>query len=313
MSLSLAAGTALAAGITAAGATTNNIIQGKMSDKQRVWNEMMMDRQNKWSVDMYNKYQSPLAQRQQMLDAGINPLSSDMSSGSMPTSAASNNYSLPSLENPAAAGMQAYLQAKQAANLDADSEQKYAETARTKLIAPLEARKLAEENEYVHQQIDNLIKSGKYTDEQITQLQILNKWADKEHEMQLNKVISDTKVNEALAAKTEEERKSIIYTLENLLPLDVENKKWSIEEAKERIKEIQATVEKIGKENNILEQDLINYAFNHMPNNGKTVGALLKQWDKSLKKQSGWISQKLQDGVTFFYDRLMQAFDLDFN
>ena len=79
--------------------------QKKEAQKQRDWNEQMMDKQNAFNVDMWNKnneYNSPVNQRQRLLDAGINPLASDMGNqpASQVTSASPNSASMPQITNP---------------------------------------------------------------------------------------------------------------------------------------------------------------------------------------------------------------------
>lgn len=47
------------------------------AQKQRDWNEAMMEKQNQWSLEqwnMTNEYNTPAAQRQRLLDAGLNPM-----------------------------------------------------------------------------------------------------------------------------------------------------------------------------------------------------------------------------------------------
>lgn len=56
-----------------------NLIQAEkdMSDEEKAWSEKMMDKQNDWSLNMWNKtneYNSPSAQLQRLLEAGLNPL-----------------------------------------------------------------------------------------------------------------------------------------------------------------------------------------------------------------------------------------------
>lgn len=302
-----------AAGVTAAGSLANSGANWLTAKKQRKWSEQMMDKQNAWSVDMYNKLQSPAAQRQQMLDAGINPLSSDMSSGSIPTSAGVNQYSAPSFENPFKEAMDTYLKAKQASNLDSESEKNYAETAQIKGLTPYVVKEAALKNEETHVAIQNMIKSGKLTDEQIKQAEILNKWSDVEHAMTLNKVIVDSNLNKALTSKSEEERNTIKYNLEHLLPLEEISKMEDIEQIKAKTAEIKQNTARLSKETGIAEQDLINYAYNHLPPGAKNITGVINMAQKSNKKQSGWIADKLNKGLTYLYDNIMNGYDLSWD
>lgn len=71
----------LAAGIgataTTLGATGTAIATSNLNKKTREWNEKMMDRQNEWSLEQWNRtneYNSPVNQVARMQEAGLNPL-----------------------------------------------------------------------------------------------------------------------------------------------------------------------------------------------------------------------------------------------
>lgn len=60
----------------AAGSIINPIVQGVQNEKQRKWNEAMMNQQRQWSLQDWNRqneYNSPLAQMQRLKAAGLNP------------------------------------------------------------------------------------------------------------------------------------------------------------------------------------------------------------------------------------------------
>lgn len=314
MSISVGAGTAIAGALTAAGSTANNIIQGRMSKKQRQWNEQMMDKQNAWSVNMYNKYSSPSAQRQQMLDAGINPLANDMTGGSMPTSASANDYQLPSFENPIEKGMQAYLQYKmnqsQVTNIDADTEQKYAETARLLQITPHEVASIEKNNLILEQNLENLKSSKNLTDEQAKNLQIINEWLPVEKDFELHKKISEIAVNESVSALNEENAKKVQYELENLLPLQKLNAKLSNDQLEQLIEETKQKIELLKKQTGLAEKDIINYGYNHLPNAVKAYGSAMDLVDKTGKQLKSKIKNFGENVGMFFMNRLSQAYDL---
>lgn len=59
------------------GSVVNGLFNMAEAKKQRDWSEQMMDKQNAFSVDMWNKtnaYNSPAMQKQRLIDAGLNPL-----------------------------------------------------------------------------------------------------------------------------------------------------------------------------------------------------------------------------------------------
>lgn len=69
-------------------AQMNNEFNERMLEKQIAYNRENQQVQNKWSEDMYNKYNSPQAQVKQMQEAGINPYTQGTSPiGSNQTSA----------------------------------------------------------------------------------------------------------------------------------------------------------------------------------------------------------------------------------
>lgn len=107
------------------------------AEKQRTWNEQMMDKENAWSLDMWNRtneYNSPAAQLQRMKEAGLNPLyyGLDGSSANGMQSAQALGYdraSAPNLENPLANVSSTYMQGKA---LQKDIEMKNAQIDKIK-------------------------------------------------------------------------------------------------------------------------------------------------------------------------------------
>lgn len=88
------------------------------SEKQRDWNEAMMDKQNEWTLEQWNRtneYNSPLAQRKRLEEAGLNPLyfGLDGSSAGQVESAQALGYdraALENMKNPIVSGLEALTQ-----------------------------------------------------------------------------------------------------------------------------------------------------------------------------------------------------------
>lgn len=88
----------------------------KEAARQREWNEQMMDKQNEFSLDMWNKtneYNDPSNAVQRLRDAGLNPLfygldGSSTGAASGLESASAGPSSMPGIENPGSAAADVY-------------------------------------------------------------------------------------------------------------------------------------------------------------------------------------------------------------
>lgn len=212
-----------AAGLAAAGSILNtgmnamfNSIEAK---KQREWNEQMMDKQNAWSLDMWNRtneYNSPSAQLSRLREAGLNPLyyGLDGTSANGLESAQPLGYeraSLKGVSNPLGEGVEAYLNAR---SVQKDIEVKNAQ------IDKLEAETagVGLDNEWKDKTMDARVESeelkNSITEEQIKNFQkqrdvmeqdIKKKIAETESEwerkalLQAQKILEDAKANEIYA------------------------------------------------------------------------------------------------------------------
>lgn len=66
-----------------------NVWNAAQVDKQNSWNAAQVDKANQWNLQQWNRqnsYNSPLAQKQRMLDAGLNPYLSGIQTGSAQSS-----------------------------------------------------------------------------------------------------------------------------------------------------------------------------------------------------------------------------------
>lgn len=140
MSLSVGAGMAIAGGIAAASSAGSAIAQGKLNRKNRKWQEKMYNRrlqdqradwqmQNEYNEEMYNKYNSPIAQVQQLQAAGLNPDLNGIDSQALPAAgsipaapdAGSAPYQMPAMDFVGTfAQMASMFQQIEAASLDND-------------------------------------------------------------------------------------------------------------------------------------------------------------------------------------------------
>lgn len=140
MSLSVGAGMAIAGGIAAASSAGSAIAQGKLNRKNRKWQEKMYNQrlqdqradwqmQNEYNEEMYNKYNSPIAQVQQQQAAGLNSDLNGIDSqalpaaGSLPAApdAGSAPYQMPAMDFVGTfAQMASMFQQIEAASLDND-------------------------------------------------------------------------------------------------------------------------------------------------------------------------------------------------
>lgn len=109
----------------------------KEAQRQRDWNESMLEKENQWNLDLWNRtneYNSPAAQVERMREAGLNPLyyGLDGSSANGVQSAQSLGYDRASargLTNPFNAGLEGYMSMK---SLDKDIELKNAQIDKIK-------------------------------------------------------------------------------------------------------------------------------------------------------------------------------------
>lgn len=118
------------------------------SEKQRDWNEAIMDKQNEWTLEQWNRtneYNSPLEQRKRLEEAGLNPLyfGLDGSSAGQVESAQALGYdraALENMKNPLQAGIEGLMASKniqlaqsQIEKTEAEKNQIEANTDETKL------------------------------------------------------------------------------------------------------------------------------------------------------------------------------------
>lgn len=128
----------ISGGLGAIGSIFSNKAQSKENDRMRDWNEYMYDKQYENNIklwNMQNKYDLPSAQKQRLIDAGLNP---DLMYSGAGVSASPNLHaavagspsagSLPGYGGVAEAFNQGRLLDAQIRNIDADTKKKESET-----------------------------------------------------------------------------------------------------------------------------------------------------------------------------------------
>lgn len=181
------------------GQLLQNAYNARQADKERAWNERMMNEQNEWSLNMWNRtneYNSPLAQRQRMEDAGLNPLyyGLDGSSANGLESAQPLGYqraNMDNFSNPVAEGLSSAMQLAQIEQTKAQTTKIKSDTEKTSL-----------ESDFLRQTLDARVEGEKLanalTKEQIEQV----KTAKKQMEATISKLIEET--------KSEKERQNLL-------------------------------------------------------------------------------------------------------
>lgn len=150
--------TSLASGIVGLiGARKQREFESAEAEKQRLWNEQQTEKANQFSLEMWNRtneYNNPAAQRQRLIDAGMNPLyyGLDGSSANGFQAAQPLGYeraSAGAFQNPFQAGMNAMLQKAQIDLAKAQAAKTKAETDSTQLDNEFASRTMAARQEGV--------------------------------------------------------------------------------------------------------------------------------------------------------------------
>lgn len=122
------------------GGISQRAFERREAEKQREWNEQMMRQQNEWSLEQWNRtneYNTPAAQRQRLLDAGLNPmyygLDGNGNAGAFESAQALgyNRASASGIENPLAGAFEGYMQSAQLELTKAQADKVRSETDST--------------------------------------------------------------------------------------------------------------------------------------------------------------------------------------
>ena len=199
--------------VTAGINTVGNLLSWAHEDiaakKQRDWNEEMMDKQNAWTLDMWNKtneYNDPKNQVARLQNAGLNPLyyGLDGSSANGVESAQALGYdrsSVNGLANPVQSAMdfslKKNLQDAQIENLAAQTEKIKSDTDQSRLDAEFKRRTL-------DARVEGEELSNKLTKSEIAKIE------------DERKEIAERIKNIAQNTKTEAARECLMYAQEKL-------------------------------------------------------------------------------------------------
>lgn len=246
----------IAGGLSLANNFATGIFNGAQAEKQREWNERMINQQNQWSLEQWNRtneYNSPSAQVQRLRDAGLNPLyyNLDGSSAQSFQSAQPLGYeraNISSLQNPIVDAYDTAMKVAQISNIQADTAKKNNENLtetqkREKLIAEIEVEK---------EKLNTQLADTSLRKEQRNEILKKLEWADR-----LNQAVLD---KDTAAAKLDESTKKRI---DELLRGEKLIQSKTLEDFDKRWQKIDAEIEKISAETGLLKEDIANYALNH--------------------------------------------------
>lgn len=126
--------------LSSLGQIFTNKQQIDLAHQQMQWNEKMMDKQNQQQLDFWNKqneYNDPSAQAERMRDAGLYAGGVSNYPAQSLNSSSANSYQNPNMQNPlqglGQSVQQSPLVSAQIRNINADTEKKEAESAKTKV------------------------------------------------------------------------------------------------------------------------------------------------------------------------------------
>lgn len=200
----------IGAAIGAVGTAIQNNKQRKFDAEQaqiqREWNEAMADKQNAWNYDMWlkeNEYNTPLAQRERLKEAGLNPMYYGLdgnSSGAMQAAAQPLGYeraSSSNWSNPFAVGSDAAVKAAQVQNIQANTQKVKSETKAIDSKLPFEV-------EGLRQQVRNSKLDADAKD-------IVNKYLDQQQQAELRVKTSTAAVNDKSVEKAFAEIEKMDY------------------------------------------------------------------------------------------------------
>lgn len=250
------------------GGISQRNFEKRMQQQQMDWNEAMMEKQNQWSLEQWNRtneYNTPAAQRQRLLDAGLNPmyfgLDGNGNAGAFESAQALgyDRAGAQGIMNPIAGALEGYqtmkqmeLMEAQIANTNANTAKQTEETAteverRNKLIAEIDQTKAS---------IKQIISSANLNDKQREKMDKDLAWLDLLNEATLAEKTASSKLSSAQRDR-----------IEKLLPGEVMLQIKTAEDFEHQWYKIDAEVDKMSKETGILKKDLQYYVLNHM-NNG---------------------------------------------
>lgn len=281
-----------AAGLSLLGQKFQRDWEEEQAAIERTWNENMMDKQNQFSLDMWNRtntYNDPSAQYERLKNSGVNPLFYNLDGTGNASAFQSSNVLSSSRPTGVMNGLSAaapYL--GNVAKDIAEIENKRAQTAKTNnenLTETQRRENMLVDIEKLRQDIEESKSRQGLNDSQKANLDKVTSWIDRLNTAAVGLQESQKKVNEETAKRIE-----TLLEGEKLLQsktLEDFEKKWA---------KIDAEIGKIADERNLLKEDLANYALNHMNSGWQGTGlslnnlfrgfAELKKSDKEARKEA---------------------------
>lgn len=260
------------------GAQEQRDFESEEAAKQRMWNARMLERQNEWSLEQWNRenaYNNPSAQIQRLKDAGLNPLyyGLDGSSASSIQSAQVLGYDRASgtFANPLGASVSSGLDT---AIATAEVMQKLADTAKKNnenITETQKRQKIMVEMAETQAKIKKLLSDTNLNEDKRNQIQKALDWSDRLYQAQLNEIDSRVQLSESQKKR-----------IDALLPGEVQLQRYTLHDFEERWSKIRKEIEVLSKEIGIKELDLEYYALNHMTagwqGTGLSVQNLVQGW-----------------------------------
>ena len=215
----------IAAGGSLMGSVVNALYDNFQQNKQRQWNEEMMDKQNEWSLNMWNRtnaYNAPSAQLARLRAAGLNPLyygldgtSANGLESAQPLGYERSTASL--VENPVGEGIKTYqkseMQQAQIENLNADTAYK----SNLSLSEVERRQNLIKERDRLIQDIKESMSREKLNDKQREKLEQYMEYAEDIYQAQIDR-------DNAFADLSQEQKRRI----QELLPGEKELQRMQI-------------------------------------------------------------------------------------
>ena len=245
------------------GAAQQRKFEQNEAQKQREWNEAMQDKANDFSLQMWNmtnEYNSPVAQRARLEEAGLNPLyyGLDGSSANGFESAQALGYdraSASSFDNPVTAAIESAMIPKKMEQLQAQIDNLNANTAKQGQETETEIKRRQQMEVQIQkdrQEIENLIKSGELTGRNIDLANKSLEWYDRLQQANVSYQESLSKLNDSTRNR-----------INALLPGEKELQNMQIEDFFKSWEKIDSEIERISVDTGIAKEDLENYALNH--------------------------------------------------
>lgn len=229
----------------------------------------LMDKQNAWNLDMWNKqneYNSPAEQAKRLREAGLNPVFAGLDGTG---NAAQLQSSSPAqVDNPVQFDPNAMLAMAQAEKLRAetDTEDELRDARKAEIM---------EKTNKLKKEIDSL-------DVDIQTKEILKQYADANEQAKLNEIESRIELNKAQQRKADKEAEKIEKYLNEMFPeeinrirADIDLKNATKDEKEALIRKYDAEIELIAEKLKLTKKEVLYYCATHLSGNPIVAGIQL--------------------------------------